>query len=176
MIITKDDLQKFTGVYPDKENDQQDLFCNASINIVSNYLRYNPELQNYDIFINGSGTKEVHVPAKPIFILSDVIINGESVPIENFSFENDCIFSLKDDVVFSKGTRNIHLKFSAGYDTVPEIIKLTALRIAGILQTENNNNIGITSKSFSDSGTRTFVNTTNFDKYLVQISDYRLLG
>jgi len=56
---------------------------------------------------------------------------------------------------------------------IPEIIKLTIMRIAAILQTEGDSNIGITSKSFGDSGTRTFINTTNFDKYLIQISNYR---
>ena len=56
---------------------------------------------------------------------------------------------------------------------IPEIIKLTIMRIAAILQTEGDSNIGITSKSFGDSGTRTFINTVNFDKYLIQISNYR---
>ena len=56
---------------------------------------------------------------------------------------------------------------------VPELIKMTALRIATLLQTESDNNIGVTSKSFGDSGNRTFINTVNFDKYLIQISQYR---
>jgi hypothetical protein len=58
---------------------------------------------------------------------------------------------------------------------MPTIIKLTVLRIAALLQTESDNNIGITSKTFAESGTRTFINTVNFDKYLIQISKYALL-
>jgi len=58
---------------------------------------------------------------------------------------------------------------------VLEIIKLTVMRIAAILQTESDSNIGITSKSFGDSGSRTFINTTNFDKYLIQLSQYRVI-
>jgi len=56
---------------------------------------------------------------------------------------------------------------------IPEIIKMTILRIATLLQSESDSNIGITSKSFGDSGNRTFFNTVNFDKYLIQISQYR---
>jgi len=56
---------------------------------------------------------------------------------------------------------------------VPDIIQLTIMRIAAILQTESNGNIGITSKQFSDSGSRTFINTVDFSKYLTQISNYR---
>jgi hypothetical protein len=54
-------------------------------------------------------------------------------------------------------------------EPMPNIIKLTGLRIAALLQTESDNNIGITGKSFGDSGSRTFVNYTNFDKYLLPI-------
>lgn len=53
------------------------------------------------------------------------------------------------------------------------IIKLTVMRIASLLQIESDGNIGVTSKSFGDSGSRTFVNTVNFDKYLIQLSPYR---
>jgi len=58
---------------------------------------------------------------------------------------------------------------------IPEIIKLTVMRIGAILQTESDSNIGVTSKSFGESGARTFINTTNFDKYLIQISQYRII-
>jgi hypothetical protein len=58
---------------------------------------------------------------------------------------------------------------------IPKIIIATILRIATLLQTESDSNIGITSKYFGDSGTRTFTNYTNFDKYLSPISNYRII-
>jgi hypothetical protein len=58
---------------------------------------------------------------------------------------------------------------------IPDIIKLTVLRIAALLQSESDSNIGVTSKSFADSGTRTFVNTVDYSRYLIQLSNYRLL-
>jgi hypothetical protein len=57
----------------------------------------------------------------------------------------------------------------------PPIIVATILRIAAILQTESDGNIAVTSKSFADSGMRTFLNTTDFSKYLIQLSQYRLM-
>jgi hypothetical protein len=58
---------------------------------------------------------------------------------------------------------------------MPKTIYLTIMRIAALLQSESDSNIGVTSKSFADSGTRTFMNFTNFDKYLVQLSAYKLV-
>jgi hypothetical protein len=60
-------------------------------------------------------------------------------------------------------------------DEIPSIIKMTALRIAALLQIESDSNIGITSKSFGEGGSRSFVNTVNYDKYLVMISNYRII-
>ena len=65
--------------------------------------------------------------------------------------------------------------FKSNINYIPEIIKSTILRIAAILQSESDSNIGVTSKSFGDSGNRTFINYTNFDKYLQPISSYRIL-
>ena len=58
---------------------------------------------------------------------------------------------------------------------LPEIIRLTAMRIAALLQSEEGSNIGVNSKSFGDGGTRVFVSFVNFDKYLLPISKYRLI-
>jgi len=171
MIITIEDLQKFTQIYPDDNETQQELFIQAANDIVCNYLRYNPEEKEYNIFVNGNGTNEIEINYKPITEIKEIKINNETISIDNIAFYNNCIF-YKDNNTFPIG--KINIIFKAGYKVIPAIIKLTTLRIAGILQTENNNNIGISSKSFQDSGTRTFVNTTNFDKYLLPISDYRI--
>lgn len=58
---------------------------------------------------------------------------------------------------------------------LPNIILMTIFRIASLLQSESDSNIGVTSKSFGDSGNRTFVNTVNFDKYLIQLAKYRIM-
>ncbi|MDR0411249.1 MAG: hypothetical protein LBH75_04660 [Treponema sp.] len=58
---------------------------------------------------------------------------------------------------------------------MPLIFRQTALRIAALLQTESQNNIGVSGVSFGESGSRSFINYTNFDKYLSPLSRYRLL-
>jgi len=62
----------------------------------------------------------------------------------------------------------------SGVNNIPPEIILTILRIAALLESESNQNIGVTSKQFADSGARTFVNFTSFQKYLFPISRYRL--
>ena len=58
---------------------------------------------------------------------------------------------------------------------IPQVILITIMRIAAILQAESDSNVAIVSKSFGDSGSRTYVNYTNFDKYLIPISRYKLI-
>lgn len=58
---------------------------------------------------------------------------------------------------------------------VMEIIRLTAMRIAALLQSEADSNIGVNSKSFGEGGTRVFTNFVNFDKYLLPVSRYKLV-
>jgi len=62
----------------------------------------------------------------------------------------------------------------SGANNIPAEIVLTILRIAALLESESNQNIGITGKTFAESGGRTFTNYTNFNKFLFPISRYRL--
>jgi len=61
-----------------------------------------------------------------------------------------------------------------GGNEVPPVIKSAIVRIAALMFQETNGNIGITGKSFGDSGSRTFTNYVNYQKYLMPISGYRL--
>lgn len=174
MLITIKDLQDFTGIYPEDETSQQQLFIGAANDIVKNYLRYNPETQSYKKYINGADSRFIYFPVRFIKHIESISIDGKEIPLNQIDFDDNEIFFKDSKQTFPKGFKNILVELNAGLDEIPEIIKITALRIAAILQTEAGNNIGITSKSFQGEGTRTFVNTTNFDKYLIQISDYRL--
>jgi hypothetical protein len=55
------------------------------------------------------------------------------------------------------------------------LIKNVVLRIASLMLTETGQNIGVTSKSFGDSGTRTFINNTDYARYLLPIAQYKVL-
>ncbi|MDR1926607.1 MAG: hypothetical protein LBQ13_02870 [Endomicrobium sp.] len=181
--ISANDLQKYSNVYSDIILQQE--YIDAAENIVNNYLGYSPTLHAYNNILNGRGTHELQLRAKPIQDIVHLSIDGTSIPINEFYFTNDSEFLYYNNF-FPDGTKNIQIEYTAGWgsviddDTVngnslPKIIKLTVLRIASLLQTESDSNIGITSKSFADSGTRTFINNTDYYKYLIPISLYRIL-
>jgi hypothetical protein len=79
------------------------------------------------------------------------------------------------DLIFNYIDGGTALTIGVIETSMPVIFKQTVLRIAALLLTEADNNIGITSKSFGDMGSRTFISYTNFDKYLYPLSKYRLI-
>jgi hypothetical protein len=122
--------------------------------------------------------------AKPITTIISVAINGESIPLSEFYNTTDSEF-IYYNKIFPRGS-HIKVEYDAGWgitiddDVVnsaylPEIIKMTVLRIATMLQAESDSNIAVSSKSFGDSGTRTFINYTDYSKYLLPISIYKIL-
>lgn len=58
-------------------------------------------------------------------------------------------------------------------ETIPAIMRLVCLEIATLIQQEEGENIGINSKSFAETGTRTFLNIVDYSKYLQRLSAYR---
>lgn len=55
---------------------------------------------------------------------------------------------------------------------VPDLVKITILRIATLMLMEGGENIGVSSKSFSDNS-RTFISYTNYLKYLSPLQTFR---
>ena len=58
-------------------------------------------------------------------------------------------------------------------ETIPAIMRLVCLEIATLIQQEEGENIGINSKSFGETCTRTFLNIVDYSKYLQRLSAYR---
>jgi hypothetical protein len=176
--ITVAELQKYSNVH-DTDEELQQGYIDSAENIIESYLGYSPVCRSYSGHFRGNGSHELQLKARPIVALVSVVIDGASVPLSEFSFNDDSEF-INCDRVFPRGA-DIKIEYSAGWDPLPDsdnlprIIKLTALRIAALLQTESDSNIGVTSKSFADSGTRAFVNTVDYHRYLIQISSYKLL-
>ena len=168
MIVTKEELQGFTGVEFESGNNIAELFIGASQNIVESYLGYEIESKEYTKHFALHSSNVIKVGVKNITVVSEITIDG--TPVEDYYIDNDKII-LKQPVI----SDNIIITFTAGFgEDLPAIIKLTVLRIAALLQTESNNNIGISGKSFID-GSRTFTNFTNFSKYLDACSKYKLI-
>jgi hypothetical protein len=180
--VSVEEFAKYSNVFGE-ENIQQHYIDSAE-NIVSNYLGYSPTLHDYIHRFDGTGTNELQLKARPIKELTGIEINGENVSTAEFSF-GDTEF-IQFTQIFPGGNQNVKVTYQAGWgitpgddvingEFVPPVIKMSVLRIAALLQSESDSNIGITSKSFADSGTRTFINFTNFDKYLIPISFYKLV-
>ena len=168
MVVTKEELQGFTGVEFESGNNIAELFIGASQNIVESYLGYEIESKEYTKHFALHSSNIIKCGVKNITVVSEITIDG--TPVENYYIDNDKII-LKQPVI----SDNIIIRFTAGFsEDLPAIIKLTVLRIAALLQTESNNNIGISGKSFID-GSRTFTNFTNFSKYLDACSKYKLI-
>ena len=168
MIVTKEELQGFSGVEFESGNNIAELFIGASQNIVENYLGYEIESKEYTKHFALHTSNIIKAGVKNITAVSEITIDGTLVA--DYYIDDDRII-LKQPVI----SDNIIVKFTAGFSTdLPQIIKLTVLRIAALLQTESNNNIGISGKSFMD-GSRTFTNFTNFDRYLIACSKYKLI-
>lgn len=170
MLITVDDLQAFTGVY---DSDLQEMYVGSAIDTVKNYLGYDPEEKEYIEYADGNGKNYIYVPnmnVKSISILSvndieitDYVLKGNKVILKNGIFE--------------KGLSNVEIHYVGGWsdEEIPESIRHAAVRIAGLMQSEGKNNIGLTGKSIPNEGSRTFYNFTNYNKYLLPISSYKLV-
>jgi hypothetical protein len=181
--VSMEEFQKYTNVY--SETPLQQSYIDSVENIVNAYLGYSPTLHNYIQYFDGNGTNELQLKAKPITTIINVEIDGVSISLSEFYTMSNSEF-LYYNKIFPVGKRNIVVRYDAGYgitvdddvansEYIPSVIKMTVLRIAALLQTESDSNIGVTSKSFADSGTRSFINTVNFDKYLIQIANYKIL-
>lgn len=168
MVITKEELEGYTGVQFESGNNIAELFIGAAQNIVESYLGYEIESKEYTKHFSLHSSNIIKCEVKNITAVKEITVDG--APVENYYIDDDKII-LKNPVI----SDNIIATFTAGFSTdLPAVIKLTVLRIAAILQTESNNNIGISGKSFMD-GSRTFTNFTNFDRYLIACSKYKLI-
>jgi hypothetical protein len=78
---------------------------------------------------------------------------------------------------FPIGEDNIRLSYTAGWEIgqMPSVIVVSILRIATLMLSETGGNIGLTGKSFADNS-RTFVNYSNYRKYLQPLDSLRILG
>jgi hypothetical protein len=179
-----EELKEYSGAH-DEDNLLQNYIDSAE-DIVNAYLGYSPALHNYNQYFDGNGTNELQLKAKPVASIISVEIDGQPVPLSEFYNIGNSEFIYYNNNIFPNGKRNIKIEYDAGWgitidddttngDYLPRIIRMTVLRIASLLQTESSGNIGVQSKSFADSGTRTFTNYTNFDKYLLPISIFKLI-
>ena len=170
--ITKDVLDLLLNESTDTTYDVlKDMAIAAAENIVKDYLGYDPALATYNETFFGYGYAEIQLNAKPITELLSVTIDGVSQSVDSFYTRNEML-GLKSGVFPLNSV--IAVEYKAGYTTIPGAIQDVALRIAALKMSEVGN-VGITGKSSDNGGSKTFISTTNFTKYLNDLSGLRIL-
>lgn len=176
-LITGQELAAYSGGCAADQAATRDIYAQAASEIVRDFLGYDPNEQDYTAYLDGSGAKSLSLGAKPVTVISSVEIfeSGSWVSKavgEFFVRDHFLYWSVAD---FPAGEANIRVSFTAGYPAllIPGVMKITALRVGGVLASEQDGNIGISSKSFGETGSRVFINS-RFDRYLEPLENYRI--
>lgn len=159
MLITAEELKSFSGNY-DSEN--ADSYIKSAQDLIETSIGFNPETNEewkdtikteIDVW---SDDGETFYLDEDMTILADI---PEGADVQPTLTEDMYCYFIDEEVI-----------------VVPELIKLVCKEIATLMQLEENQNLGINSKSFGDSGTRSFLNVTNYDQYLKKLSKYKRGG
>jgi hypothetical protein len=148
-------------------------YIDSAEQIVKDYLAYDPASQVYTHTLPGSGLTYLQLKAKPVTVLTSVTADGTARNVADFRLEDERLYD-KTRAIFSTASE-IVVVYTAGWVAVPGIIKLAVMRIASLLSQEAGENIGVTSTSFDGGNSRTFINYTNFAKYLAPLSSFRVV-
>lgn len=162
----------YTGNYEDDPdvNSLKSQYITSAREIVEGYLGFRLDIHDVTethVFVGSRDIPLRECPAQDVY---GVFYGGKQIPPMFYTLNGDTLHlnhhgcGYQDDFPICSGME-IVVTYCAGYRKLPDIIIQTILRIASLLQTEANSNIGITSKSYSD-GSRSFLNFSNFDKYL----------
>lgn len=170
-FITRDDLCNFANRVVDADDPLPLKCCNSAMEQVRDYLGYDPESQTYTQTVKGDGGSLAALQAMPITAISAFQIDGIESDPSGLEVETENYICFKDNSVFAKGSRYT-VTFTAGFATVPDIIKTTALQLASLLWESSGGNLAVSSTSFADTGSRVFNNFTA-DRFLKQIAKYK---
>jgi len=172
VILSISELQEFNELHNQTILDA--LFVEAAGGIVEDYLGFPVEAADYPgREYSGDNSRVLFLGYQPIQGVSEILINGEPVAdLSELKLGDSWIYLPSG---FSRGVMNIAVSFRAGYEEgeIPAVMKLTALRIAGILAKESGGNIGINSVTDPASGSRTY-QEIKFGKYLSLLAKYRI--
>ncbi len=153
----------------------KETFLKSSEEIVKDYLGFDPEVREYTEELEGNLRRGLWLGARNILEVSSVLLNGHELPVDEYKLKGDKLFSTdKSQGPFTVGTFTV--TYTAGWkiEDMPSVIVLSILRLATLMLTEGNGNIGLTGKSFTDNS-RTFVNYSNYRKYLQPLDGLRVM-
>jgi hypothetical protein len=168
-----DDVKGYLNIDHETENDDElTLLMNASEQIVQDYLGYDPLENTYtDELYDGEGTNYLYLKHIPITNVSALSVGDVDITSDISVREREVTYK---EGTYPEGIDNVKITYTAGYPlaALPEIIKMTAMRICGVLFSERDR-IGINSRSDSFSGSSTYFQV-RLGWYLEPLKEYRI--
>lgn len=149
-------------------------YLDAAEAVVVDYLGYAPAQATYTSqTFYGEGKRYIQLKARPVTTpVTSITIDGVTKTAANYTADDEYLLAPFGEV-FPAGSVVV-VTYQAGYATVPGSIVLAILRIATLMHSEGSGQIGVTSQSFDGGGSRTFVNFTDFSKYLQPLQRLRI--
>lgn len=180
MIVSLTGFNAYSGNWEDNAEASalKESFLMSVEEIVRDYLRYDPVLQEHeDVILSGNGTRRLPLPSRPVRSLESFEMDGRRYDASFFRFDDDRLTMRHHGHIFTRGDGNIVLSYTSGWDEedMPNAIKVAILRIATLMLSETDGNIGVSGKSFADNS-RTFINYSNYRKYLEPLAGCRVVG
>ncbi len=179
MIVTTDMFNSYSGNYEDSQEALmlKEAFLSSAEEIITGYLGYDPtEGQHTDVILSGSGSRKLYLPSRHVTELHAMRICDADLDPEEFIVSDDLIRKRDYRWIFPQGLENIIVSYTSGWNLsrMPSVITLSIMRIATLMLSETNGNIGLTGKSFADNS-RTFINYSNYRKYLQPVDSLRII-
>lgn len=142
----------------------------AAQSVVESYLNYKLESHLCVDEHIGCNNSTLYLNSRPVSMIHWITVN--EAELEDYGFSFDSIYRT-DGKTFGYSDR-VKVKYETNVTAVPPLIKQTILRIATLMLTEANENIGVTSITAPDGMGRTFLNYTSYSKYLEPLKDYKV--
>ena len=180
MIASIAMFNTYSGNYEDSPEavELKGAFLCTAEDIVISYLGFDPKQQEYtDVVASGSGSRRLYLPCRNITAVQALTVGTTAVDTALVTACDDHIRFVDHATKFPIGEDNIVVSFTAGWEIeqMPSVIVVSILRIATLMLSETGGNIGLTGKSFADNS-RTFINYSNYRKYLQPLDSLRILG
>ncbi|MCD1654721.1 hypothetical protein K7J14_08380 [Treponema zuelzerae] len=166
-LVTASAIKDFSAIFPETDSIVNE--CEASAeDIVTEYLGFHPVKKGYTHDVVGLGDGNLYLQAFPVS--GSITVDGTIYESGSFDL-NQNIVTIRDTTFTFKS--RIPVSYEAGFETVPDSILHVILQIASLLLTERGK-VGISGYSDQNTGSRTFISYSNFDRYLKNIKKYKL--
>ena len=173
MIVSVENFNTYTGNCETQPAivEMKKEYLKTAEELVVSYLGFNPVESQRSQTLSGIGSDRIYPYAYNITDVDSLTVNG----VEISDYEINETYIRLPDGVFPTGINNVAITYTAGWDddSMPSTIKMTIMQIASLMMEESEGNIGVTGKSFGDNS-RSFINYTNFDKWLNKLSKYKV--